>query len=81
MPSPELLPVLAGLVLGSVMAAFRTRRWSLPVAVLLGVLATIASGEHTVSWAFVLLDAGIVGASAVAGFLALRWARSRSLNG
>lgn len=80
MPSTELLPVLAGAVLGAIMAVARTRRWTLLLAIVLGALATIAAGEHKASWAYVLLDASIVAASAVISFAVLRWARHRSLN-
>jgi hypothetical protein len=71
----ELLPVLSGLVLGFVLALVR-RPLRLPlgavVAVALGALATVVSGEYQISWAFILVDVPLVALSAVAGFLAAR---------
>ena len=74
---PELLPIFSGIVMG-MLVGFLRPSLRIPTAaaltVALGVIATIASGEYTVSWAFLLVDVPLVGISAVAGFLACRTA-------
>ena len=71
----ELLPIVSGVVMG-ILIGFLRPSLRIPTAavltVALGVIATIASGEYTISWAFLLVDVPLVGASAVAGFLAFR---------
>jgi hypothetical protein len=42
------------------------------LAVVLGVLATVVSGEFRVSWAFLLIDIPLVALSAVGGLLTVR---------
>lgn len=77
----ELLPIMSGLFLGSVLGLLRpTAR--VPVGALLivafGVLATLVSGEFLISWAFLLIDVPLVALSAVVGLVVahrLRWAR------
>jgi hypothetical protein len=66
----ELVPILSGLAMGGLLGLLRPRL-RLPLgaalAVVLGVLATVVTGEHAVSWAFVLVDVPIVALCAVAG--------------
>lgn len=65
----EVFPVVAGMLLG--FAALRIDSVGLRafviaiMSILLGVLATIISGEALISWAFVLIDIPLVLASAV----------------
>lgn len=71
----ELLPILSGIVMGMLIGFLRPSVRILTAAALtvaLGAIATIASGEYTVSWAFLLVDVPLVGISAVAGLLACR---------
>jgi len=67
---PELLPVLSGLLLGSLVGLFRPfrrRRIEAFLIVTLGALATLASGEFRLSWAFLLIDIPLVALSFAAG--------------
>ncbi len=77
----ELLPVMSGLFLGSVLGLLRPSL-RVPVGavliVALGALATLVSGEFSISWAFLLIDIPLVAISAAAGLIVtrrLRWAR------
>jgi hypothetical protein len=80
----ELLPVASGIVLGAVLAYLRPglRRHSAAVlAILLGAIATVASGEFSVSWGYLLVDIALVAGSALASMkLAhkLGWTPSQS---
>jgi hypothetical protein len=71
----ELVPLGFGFLLGGVLGFVRTSL-RLPVgaalAVILGVTATVVTGEATISWAFVLIDIPIVAIAAVLGLLAGR---------
>jgi hypothetical protein len=71
----ELFPLSAGLVLGALLGFVRPSI-RVPVgaalATALGVLATVASGEFKMTWAYVLIDIPLVGVAAVAGFLVTR---------
>jgi hypothetical protein len=66
----ELLPVASGLVLGSILGLLRPSL-RLPVGVVLvivlGVAATVVSGEYLISWSFLLIDIPLVAVAAVAG--------------
>jgi len=77
---PEALPVIGGLVLGSI-ARFtynRTHRWSYVMGILIIALcATIASGEFRQSWGFLLGDIAIVSLSASSAFLLVGHASRR----
>ena len=78
----EILPVvsgiLAGVVLGGITARRRPLVW-LVMSVVLGLLATVVSGEFRTSWAYLLIDIPLVGAVSAAAFMAVRWARRRQL--
>ena len=77
----ELLPIAGGLIVGGILGGMGTSL-RLPVgvalAVPLGVLATFLTGEHELTWAFVLIDIPIVGSSAVAGLILVQRVRGRS---
>jgi hypothetical protein len=79
----ELLPLSAGLLLGALVGTLRPSI-RVPVgaalAVVVGALATVVSGEFKVSWAYLLFDIPLVAVCAVLGFLVARrlrahWAR------
>lgn len=71
----EIVPLGFGFMLGTLLGLVRSSL-RLPLgallAVALGVLATVVTGEASVSWAFVLIDIPIVSVSAVLGLLAGR---------
>ena len=71
----ELLPVTAGLVVGVVLGGVTAGRrpwvW-LAASVVLGVAATVLTGEWKVSWAYLLVDIPLVALSAAAGYLLSR---------
>lgn len=75
----ELLPIVSGLVLGGILGTRpRLKFWvGAPAATILGVGATFITGEHEVSWAFVLFDIPIVALSAVIGMALARRLRAR----
>jgi len=77
----ELLPVMSGLILGSLLGLLRPSL-RVPIGVVLilalGVLATVVSGEYLVSWSFLLIDIPLVAVSAATSLFVthrLRWAR------
>lgn len=78
----EIFPVVsglvAGLVLGTVTARHRPWVWAL-LSVVLGLLATVLSGEFKTTWAFLLIDIPLVGAASAASFLGSRAVRLRQL--
>jgi xanthosine utilization system XapX-like protein len=71
----ELLPLSCGLLLGVALGRVRSSL-QLPVgavlAVVLGMIATVATGEATISWAFVLIDIPIVAVGALVARLVVR---------
>jgi hypothetical protein len=83
METAELFPAASGLLLGVVIGFVRPAhrlRVAMFAAILLGGVATIASGEFRLSWGFVAIDAAIVATSAAFGFVlgrAATLARSR----
>jgi hypothetical protein len=74
----ELFPIGCGLLLGTALGYLRPAI-RLPVgivsAVLLGVLATVVTGEFKTSWSYLLIDIPLVAVSATIGFLAGRHVR------
>jgi len=65
----EVFPIMAGLLCGLLLGPLTARRrvyLGLTSAVVLGVLATIVSGEWRASWAFLLIDIPLVAISATA---------------
>jgi len=72
----ELLPIFGGLFLGALIGLRKpalSLRWGVPMAIGLGALATLLSGEFEVSWAFLLVDVSLAALSGATGFLATRW--------
>ena len=71
----ELFPILFGLILGAALGFVRPSM-RLPlgavIAVALGVLATVITGEFKSSWGYLLIDIPLVALSALAGLLAAR---------
>ncbi|MGH2716234.1 MAG: hypothetical protein ACRDM7_20595 [Thermoleophilaceae bacterium] len=73
----ELVPLVSGFAVGLALGALRPSL-RLPVgaalAVVLGVLATVVTGEFKTSWAFVLIDVPLVAVAAVCGLALARQA-------
>jgi hypothetical protein len=68
----ELFPIASGFVIGCILGWLRPsmRKWvGVLLAVVFGILATIASGEFRVSWAYLLIDIPLVGFSATVGLM------------
>jgi uncharacterized membrane protein SpoIIM required for sporulation len=71
----ELVPLVSGFAAGLVLGALRPslRLWvGAVLAVVLGVLATVVTGEFKTSWAFVLVDIPLVALASVCGLLVAR---------
>jgi uncharacterized membrane protein AbrB (regulator of aidB expression) len=78
----ELVPLLSGFAAGVVLGALRPSL-RLPVgallSVVLGVLATIVTGEFKTSWEFVLIDIPLVALAAAFGLAVARQAARHRL--
>jgi Na+-transporting NADH:ubiquinone oxidoreductase subunit NqrE len=73
----ELFPVVSGVVLGIVVAGLRPslRLWvGALLSAVLGLCATVLSGEFEVSWDYLLVDIPLVAVSAGAAFTLARTA-------
>jgi len=73
----ELFPVVSGVVLGIVVAGIRPslRPWiGIPVSIVLGLAATVLSGEFEVGWEYLLIDIPLVAVSAGLSFTLARMA-------
>lgn len=73
----ELFPVVSGVVLGIVVAGIRPslRLWiGIPVSIVLGLAATVLSGEFEVGWEYLLIDIPLVAVSAGLSFTLARMA-------
>jgi hypothetical protein len=71
----EVFPVVSGLLLGALIGGIRPsiRLWvAVPLAVLLGVTATVISGEFKISWEYLLIDIPLVAISAMVSFVLAR---------
>lgn len=71
----ELVPLVSGFAVGLVLGALRpSLRLGVgaALAVVLGVLATVVTGELETSWAFVLVDIPLVALASVCGLLVAR---------
>ena len=69
----ELLPIGLGLLLGLAVGTARPaigRSLCAALAIALGVLASVVTGEVEVSWTYVLVDIPLVALAALAGQLA-----------
>jgi hypothetical protein len=80
----EVFPIVSGAIVGLAVLnieSVRLRALALAVlSVVLGVIATIISGESLISWAFVLIDIPLVLASAIASIVVVTaWQRRREL--
>jgi len=78
----ELVPLLSGFGVGLAVGAFGLSlpRWAgVLLVVILGVLATVLTGEFKVSWAFVLVDIPLVAVAALCGLAVARQAARRRL--
>jgi uncharacterized membrane protein AbrB (regulator of aidB expression) len=77
----ELVPLVSGFAVGLALGWLRPAL-RLPVgallAVVLGTLATVITGEFEVSWGFLLVDIPLVAAAATCGVLVARRAASRA---
>ncbi len=74
----ELFPLACGLLLGAALGFVRpTIRLPVGVclAIVLGVLATVLTGEFKTSWGYVLVDIPLVAVAAILGLFAARHAR------
>jgi hypothetical protein len=74
----ELLPIGLGLILGLGVGAAKPSIGRLPCAALaiaLGVLATVVTGEFMTSWGYLLVDIPLVAVAALVGQLATRGIR------
>jgi hypothetical protein len=71
----ELLPVALGLLLGATLGFVAPRARTLigaTLAVALGVLVTVITGEAQLSWGYVLVDIPLVAAAAVLSLMVVR---------
>lgn len=71
----ELVPLVSGFAVGLALGALRPslRLWAGgSLAVVLGVLATVVTGEFKTSWAFILVDIPLVALASVCGLLVAR---------
>ena len=80
----EVFPIVAGALTGLAVLrieSIRLRAFVLIVmSILLGVVATIISGEALISWAFVLIDIPLVLCSALVAIgVVLAWQRRESV--
>jgi hypothetical protein len=81
MNSIEIVPIVSGLLLGALLGWIEPasrKRIGLPMALALGFLATVVSGEFRVSWGFLLVDIPLVAVSVLVGLVALhrmRWSQ------
>jgi hypothetical protein len=76
----ELFPVVSGAVLGILVAALRPslRLWvGVLVSILLGVAATVVSGEFQIGWEYLLIDIPLVAVSTGLSFTVARLASLR----
>jgi hypothetical protein len=71
----ELLPIAAGLLMGVALTliAPRLRLWvGMLASVVLGIVATVISGEYQIGWEFLLIDIPLVAISSVIGLTVAR---------
>ena len=76
----ELFPIVSGLLLGAALPLIRPRirlEVGVGASVVLGMLATIISGEYRVGWEFLLIDIPLVALCSVTGFATARVLRRR----
>lgn len=74
----ELFPIMSGILVGFLLGMVRpSMRWPVGVglAVALGTLATIVSGEFRIGWEFLLIDIPLVAFASSASYAVTRTAR------
>jgi hypothetical protein len=79
----ELLPIASGLLCGAVIGLIRpTLRVAVGalLAVALGTVATIVSGEYRIGWEYLLIDIPLVAVSEIVGHLGVRRMRGIAPN-
>ena len=77
----ELLPIAGGLLGGVLIARLRPSLMlpaGVALAVVLGVVATVVSGELAISWAFLLVDVGGTGVAIATGYALASYAPLRA---
>ena len=75
----EFLPIAAGLVIGPLLSVLRPSMqvWvAVVLAIILGFLATVVSGEYLLSWAFLIIDIPLVAIATAVSFIGIRSLRS-----
>jgi hypothetical protein len=79
----EFFPIVSGLILGAAALQISSARLRLAVllamSVVLGMIATTVSGEHLISWAFILIDIPLVLGAAVVAMMAVTVLQGRSI--
>ena len=73
--SAELLPVLSGVLLGTILGRLYPgvgKGICLALVLLLAFVATVASGEFRLNWGFIFVDIPMVAVPAYAGFFVVR---------
>ena len=71
----ELLPILSGLCAGLLLGLLRPAMrlpLGIALAVVLGTLATIITGEYKIGWEFLLIDIPLVGIASLVSLVGLR---------
>jgi hypothetical protein len=71
----ELLPLTVGLLLGTAVGLRRPETGVLTIVLLavpLGVMATVVTGEFKTSWGFLLIDIPLVAVAAAVAFVGVR---------
>jgi hypothetical protein len=78
----EFFPIAAGAAIGALSAQFVAARWRVPVvaalAILVGLVASWASGELAVSWGFASIDTALVLGTALLTMALLGLAQRRT---
>jgi hypothetical protein len=76
----EVFPVFSGVLLGVALRFLSPRaRWraGAPLALALGLLSTVLSGEFLESWGFLVVDVPLVAGAAAVTAAAIHFARPR----
>jgi hypothetical protein len=76
----ELFPIMSGLLVGATLGLLRPKTrlvTGVAAAIVLGMLATIVSGEYKISWEFLFVDIPLVAGSSLVSLLSLRLLRRR----
>jgi hypothetical protein len=71
----EILPIAGGILCGVLIGLIRPRLQlavGASIAVVLGAVATIVSGEYLIGWEYLLIDIPLVAGSEIVGHLTVR---------